>query len=147
MSSTPIENFLATVLNLFTITDRINSELSLAGRKNQLNLSWNPTFIYILGRMTSLGLTIWSTCLTRSFVLTRCCIPTYVMKIVMRHMSNVQASRRFPIPDVNSTLLVVLILVACLVLSCELIIAERTALRRHPANPSGPALWVMCRER
>ena len=38
------------------------------------------------------------TCLSWSFVLTRCCTLTWVTKILMTAISNVHASRRFPTP-------------------------------------------------
>jgi len=40
-------------------------------------------------------------CILWSFVLTRCCTPTWVKKILMRAISDVHAGCKFPIPALN----------------------------------------------
>ena len=45
-----------------------------------------------------------TTCVSWSFVLTRCCTLTWVTKILMRAISNVHAGRRFPAPVVKASI-------------------------------------------
>jgi len=51
--------------------------------------------------VTSLDL-VSNTCLSWSFVLTRCCTLTWVTKILIRAISNVYAGCRFPTPVLNN---------------------------------------------
>jgi len=57
----------------------------------------NIFFIWLSGRVTLFTYYL-RTCLSWSFVLTRCCTLTWVTKILMRAISNVHAGRRFPSP-------------------------------------------------
>jgi len=83
--------------NLFTITGRMNYALSLAGRKIILfYLKFLPLLNY---EEEWLILTYYvSTCLSWSFVLTRCCALTWVTKILMRATFGSRAATSPPPP-------------------------------------------------
>ena len=76
--------------NLFTITGRRNCALSLVGRKlNQFYSKVLP--LSNCEEEWLLSACNLSTCLSRSFVLTQCCVLTWVTKIRMLAISNVHA--------------------------------------------------------
>jgi len=58
-------------------------------------------------RDTSLDLlstgTAVNICLPRSFVLTRCCVLSWVTKILMRAILNVHAGPKFPAPTLHQS--------------------------------------------
>ena len=83
--------------NLFTITDRINCGLSLAGRKYQLSILKFYLCLTMRDGGFLLRLTV-STWLSWSFVLTWFCTLNRVTKMIMRAMSNIHGGRRFPTP-------------------------------------------------
>jgi len=97
--------------NLFIITCRIKCRKSLARRKYCLILPSTSTFIfprnkerenYVKEREMRLLTHCLHYCLSWSFVLTRCCVLTWVMKILMRVTLNVHADRRFLTPSLDS---------------------------------------------
>jgi len=72
--------------NLFVIRGRINCGISLAGRKNQLISSQNYTLI--LQRKIKRENYCLLVRLSWSFVSRRCCVLTWVTKILMRAILN-----------------------------------------------------------
>ena len=89
--------------NLFAITSRMNCAISLAGRKiDRFYPKIPPLFNY---DEEWLFLTYYPVIyISWSFVLTRCCTPTWVKKILLRAISNAHVARispagcKFPTP-------------------------------------------------
>ena len=68
----------------------MNCWLSPAGRKNKSTILYEREMLLLIYCL--------SICLSWSFVLTRCCVLTWVMKIAKEAISNVHAGRMFPTP-------------------------------------------------
>jgi len=84
--------------NQITIKGRMNCALSLACRK--VNYFILKLYLYLTMKKSGFSYYL-STCLSWSFVLKRCCAPTWLTKILMRTTSNVHAGHRFPTPVLN----------------------------------------------
>jgi len=87
--------------NLFTTTGRVNCVVSLEGPK--IN-KCDPKIIPLSNYEEEWLLLAYylSTCLSWSFVLTRCYTLTWVTNIMMRAISKVHAGHRFSTPGINS---------------------------------------------